>query len=102
MATVPASTPGSRADSREVREGLEKVLASTAFAGAPRVQQFLRFVVEETLAGRVGDLKESVVAALAGGATSIPAATRWCGYRPLIFVSGCASTTGPRACMTAW
>jgi serine/threonine-protein kinase len=62
MATIPRSTPSPRVDSREVREGLEKVLASAAFAGAPRVQQFLRFVVEETLEGRVGDLKESVVA----------------------------------------
>jgi len=62
MATGLVSTPGLRAESREVRERLDKVLASVAFAGAPRVQQFLRFVVEETLAGRVGDLKESVVA----------------------------------------
>jgi serine/threonine-protein kinase len=62
MATGPASTLGPRAESREVREHLEKVLASVAFAGASRVQQFLRFVVEETLGGRVGDLKESVVA----------------------------------------
>jgi serine/threonine-protein kinase len=62
MATGPASVTGPRADSREVREHLEKVLASSSFGGAPRVQQFLRFVVEETLEGRVGDLKESVVA----------------------------------------
>jgi len=62
MATGPVSAGGPRADSREVREHLEKVLASSSFGGAPRVQQFLRFVVEETLDGRVGDLKESVVA----------------------------------------
>ncbi|MBZ5724382.1 MAG: hypothetical protein LAP87_05235 [Acidobacteriia bacterium] len=49
-------------DSREVREHLEKILASPAFAGAPRVQQFLRFVVEEALEGRAGEIKESVVA----------------------------------------
>jgi serine/threonine-protein kinase len=62
MATLPASTSSQPVDSREVREHLEKVLASSSFGGAPRVQQFLRFVVEETLEGRVGDLKESVVA----------------------------------------
>jgi serine/threonine-protein kinase len=49
-------------DSREIREYLDKVLASSSFAGAPRVQQFLRFVAEETLEGRAGEIKESVVA----------------------------------------
>jgi serine/threonine-protein kinase len=62
MATGPASTTSPRVDSREVREHLDKVLASSSFAGAPRVRQFLRFVVEETLEGRAGELKESVVA----------------------------------------
>ena len=51
-----------RVDSRKAREHLDKVLASSAFAGSPRMQQFLRFVVEETLEGRAGDIKESVVA----------------------------------------
>jgi len=51
-----------RADSREVREHLDKVLVSSSFSGAPRVQQFLRFVVEETLQGRSAEIKESVVA----------------------------------------
>jgi serine/threonine-protein kinase len=51
-----------QADPREVREYLEKVLASSSLAGAPRIQKFLRFVVEEALAGRAGGIKESVVA----------------------------------------
>jgi adenylate cyclase len=51
-----------RGASREVREHLEKVLASSSFAGAPRVQQFLRFVAEETLEGRADEIKESVLA----------------------------------------
>jgi serine/threonine-protein kinase len=46
----------------EVRECLDKVLASPSFAGAVRLQQFLRFVVEETLEGRADEIKESVVA----------------------------------------
>jgi len=51
-----------RVDSRIAREQLDKVLASASFAGSLRMQQFLRFVVEETLEGRAGDIKESVVA----------------------------------------
>jgi hypothetical protein len=50
-------------DSAEVRRRLEQILASTAFSHAPRAQQFLRFVIEETLAGRAGGLKEPLVAA---------------------------------------
>lgn len=47
----------------EVRRHLEKILASSAFSNARRAQQFLRFVVEESLAGRASDIKETVVAA---------------------------------------
>jgi serine/threonine-protein kinase len=49
-------------DPREVREHLEKVLASSSFAGAARVQRLLRFVVEESLEGRADEIKESVLA----------------------------------------
>src|ERR1039457_2068168 len=62
MATGPRSTLGRGVDPREVRPHLDKVLASSSFTGALRVQQFLRFVVEETLEGRAGEIKESVVA----------------------------------------
>jgi serine/threonine-protein kinase len=62
MATGPRPAPGARVDSRDVRQHLEKVLASASFSGASRVQQFLRFVVEETLEGRADEIKESVVA----------------------------------------
>ena len=37
---------------------LEKVLTSAEFSRAKRMARFLRFVVEETLAGRVDELKE--------------------------------------------
>ena len=37
---------------------LEKVLTSAEFARAKRMARFLRFVVEETLAGRIDELKE--------------------------------------------
>jgi len=62
VAPGSAALAGTRVASHEVREHLEKVLVSSSFAGAPRVQQFLRFVVEETLEGRAGEIKESVVA----------------------------------------
>lgn len=47
----------------KVRRHLEKILASSEFSNAPRAQQFLRFVVEETLANRASDIKEPLVAA---------------------------------------
>ena len=47
----------------EIRRHLEKILASGEFSNAPRAQQFLRFVVEESLANRASDIKEPLVAA---------------------------------------
>src|SRR5262245_45874221 len=48
-------------DSRTVREAVDRVVASTGFANSPRMSRFLRFVVEESAAGRGGDLKEYVI-----------------------------------------
>src|SRR5579884_480470 len=42
----------------EVRSELEKVLRSANFSGSPRLSRFLRYVTEETLAGRAATLKE--------------------------------------------
>ena len=44
-----------------VQEALERIVASPGFANSPRMSRFLRFVVEETAAGRASDLKEYVV-----------------------------------------
>lgn len=41
----------------EIRSALEKVLSSESFAQAARLREFLRFIVEETLAGRGDRLK---------------------------------------------
>jgi Tol biopolymer transport system component len=49
-------------ESSEVRRQLQKILDSQAFSGAARQQEFLRFVVEELLAGRGADIKETSVA----------------------------------------
>ncbi len=48
-------------DSRKVLAELDKILGSAAFANADRPAKLLRFLVEETLAGRSG-IKESVLA----------------------------------------
>ena len=44
-----------------VRAQLERILASSAFATAKSARRFLRYVVEETLAGRGEQIKEYVV-----------------------------------------
>ena len=44
------------------RRQLERVLASSGFARNERMAQFLRFVVEQYLAGKDGELKESIIA----------------------------------------
>ena len=48
-------------DSAAIQEALERIVASAVFAHSPRMSRFLRFVVDETVAGRGGDLKEYVV-----------------------------------------
>jgi TolB-like protein len=55
--TSAASAPGPE----EVRAHLEKVLASRLFARSTRLCRFLRFSVEESLAGNGGRLKEQII-----------------------------------------
>jgi len=45
-----------------VREELDRILASAAFGRTERLKRFLRFVVEETLAGHQDEIKESTIA----------------------------------------
>ena len=49
-------------DAQRVRLQLNRILASAAFADAGRASSFLRFVVERTLEGHDGEIKESVIA----------------------------------------
>jgi Tol biopolymer transport system component len=44
-----------------IRSQLDRILASGTFSRSERLSAFLRFIVEETLAGRAGSLKEQVV-----------------------------------------
>jgi TolB-like protein/tetratricopeptide (TPR) repeat protein len=58
QALAPApSAPGPE----EIRAQLEKVLASRVFARSTRLCRFLRFSVEESLAGNGGRLKEQII-----------------------------------------
>lgn len=45
-----------------IRDELERILASASFAGSPMLAAFLRYVVEETLAGRADRLKAYTIA----------------------------------------
>src|SRR5438874_13227135 len=54
--THPATLP-----SRAIRDAVEKIAASRAFAHADRMSRFLRFVVEHTLEGRAEELKEYLI-----------------------------------------
>jgi adenylate cyclase len=54
----PARTPGARV----VRRQLDLVLSSTDFDASRRSREFLRFIVEEALAGRGEELTQSAIA----------------------------------------
>jgi adenylate cyclase len=45
----------------DIRRQLDRIANSTRFSGAGRMRRFLRFVVEEALAGRDDRLKEYVI-----------------------------------------
>lgn len=67
MKTFPASNGASQVSASvpipeaEVRDQLNRILASPGFRGSERIQRFLRFAVERTLAGESGQIKESIV-----------------------------------------
>jgi adenylate cyclase len=57
-AVHPAGAPGAQ----PVRRQLEHLFASPDFDASPRSREFLRFVTEETLAGREASLTQSAIA----------------------------------------
>ncbi|MDQ6676782.1 MAG: hypothetical protein M3Z09_05750 [Acidobacteriota bacterium] len=57
------TSSGESVDPLAVRSQLASLLASDLFAGSPRMGRFLRFTVEETLAGNAAQLKEIVIGA---------------------------------------
>jgi adenylate cyclase len=60
----PPTGPGSRGELADdaIREQLDRILASREFHATARMRDFLRFVVEETLAGRSDQLKGCTIA----------------------------------------
>jgi tetratricopeptide (TPR) repeat protein len=56
------SLPSRAATPQEIRTHLERILANREFASSPRLSGFLRFVVETTLDGKAGEIKESLIA----------------------------------------
>lgn len=59
--THPEPISGPPFAAEDVRGELEAVLASASFRGSRRSREFLRFVVEESLAGRADQLKERTI-----------------------------------------
>jgi hypothetical protein len=51
----------------DVRMALERTLGAAGFKDAPQTSAFLKFIVEETLAGREHELKGYTIATLALG-----------------------------------
>jgi hypothetical protein len=59
---LPGESPFSEFERQRIQAHLEEVLVSQPFAGSRRRQAFLRYVVEETLAGRGSTIKELNIA----------------------------------------
>lgn len=60
--SLPALEPRSGLSHDAIREQLRRILASREFQATDRVRDFLRFIVEETLAGRSDRLKGYTIA----------------------------------------
>jgi TolB-like protein len=58
---MPKRNDSAAIPAREVRRQLQRILASRPFAQTKRMSRFLRFTVEQTLAGHSGELKEFTI-----------------------------------------
>ena len=54
-------SPGSSLPNADIRAELQRILSSPVFANQESLQQFLRFVVEQTLEGQASGLKERTI-----------------------------------------
>ena len=61
MATRTATLPPGKTSDKVVRLHLSRILASKTFSQVERLKLFINFIVEETVAGRGGELKEYVI-----------------------------------------
>ena len=62
MGSRPTGSAGAAPEAGEVIEELERILADGDFDASPRSRAFLRFIVEETLAGRQEGLTQDAIA----------------------------------------
>ena len=62
MGPRPTGSAAAAPEADEVLEELERISASADFDGSPRSRDFLRFIVEETLAGRQAGLTQDAIA----------------------------------------
>jgi hypothetical protein len=87
------------ASAEPVRSQLEKILASPEFLRNERLSKFLRFVVEQQLAGKAAELKESLVGIEVFGRTPgfDPRQARWSARKPPNCVPVCRSITPAKA-----
>jgi adenylate cyclase len=58
----PGSGAGPRPGKAAIRQQLEKILTSPRLINSPKLHNFLRFIVEKTLAGEAADIKGYTVA----------------------------------------
>ena len=61
MAARAATLSPGKISDKAVRLQLNRILASKTFAQVDRLKRFVSFIVDETVAGRGGDLKEYVI-----------------------------------------
>jgi len=66
-AALPGARPVLSLEHEAIRSQLAQILASSEFRGSQRCQEFLRFVVEQTLAGHAGVMKERTIGTEAFG-----------------------------------
>src|SRR5689334_15618164 len=57
-----AIEPPLSVERRSIEHQLERILASPVFAKSDRMSRFLRFIVDRTVAGQSGELKEYTIA----------------------------------------
>ncbi len=60
--TSSLSNEGSSPTSKDVRAALQRLVGSSTFAGSRRLQDFLVYVVEETLNGRADNIRAKTIA----------------------------------------
>lgn len=74
--TSTAAKADKAPDTKDVRAALDRLVRSSAFAGSQRLQEFLVYVVEETLSGRSDDIRAKTIAMDVYGGTASEMARR--------------------------